>query len=69
MSNQILHKEYTINHFIKDLQKLNKTYRNKPIVVRTENGLLAKPQIKQLLDDPMNFMQGWEHIEAAIITY
>lgn len=61
--------DYTINDFIKDLQSLNETYRSKPIVVRTPNGELHKPVIKMLLDDPKNFMEGWEHIIAGIIQY
>lgn len=65
----INNKNYTVNHLIKDLQALNETYRSKPCVIRTENGELHKPVIKQVLDDPMNIMQGWEHVIAAIITY
>lgn len=66
MSN--INENYTVNDFIKDLQSLNETFRSKPIVIRTPNGELHKPEIKQLLDDPMNLMKGWEHIIAAIIT-
>lgn len=61
--------EYTVNDFIKELQSLNETYRNKPIVIQTPNGEFHKPVIRQLLDDPMNMMGGWEHVVAAIITY
>ena len=69
MKNIIVNTEYTINDFIKDLQSLNETYRNKPIVIQTPNGEFHKPIIKKLLDEPHNIMKGWEHIEAGIITY
>jgi len=65
----IINSDYTINDFIKYLQSLNETYRSKPIVIRAKNGILFQPVVKQLLDDDKNFMQGWEHIQAAIITY
>lgn len=69
MKNQINNTTYTVNDFIKELQSLNETYRNKPIVIKTPNGEYHKPEIKQLLDSPENFLGGWEHIEAALITY
>jgi hypothetical protein len=69
MENYINNPEYTINHLIKDLQALNETYRAKPVVIRTPNGGLHKPIIKQLLDNPMNLMKGWDHVIAGIIEY
>ncbi len=69
MKNPINSPNYTVNDFIKELQSLNEAFRNKPIVIYTPNGVFAKPVIKQLLDDPMNLMQGWEHCKAALIQY
>ena len=69
MANQINNPEYTVNDFIRDLQSLNSTYRSKPIVIRTPNGELHSPVVKQLLDEPHDVLKGWEHVEAAIVTY
>lgn len=68
MEIEIVDTEYTIDKFIKDLQSLSPTLRSKPIVVRAENGMLFRPEVKQLLKDDKNIFGGWENVAAAIIT-
>lgn len=57
--------EKTVNDFIKELQKLKPSLREKPIVVNAPNGLQLPAEIKIGLQSPAD----WENVKNIVITY
>lgn len=49
--------DYTINDFIKALERISPDKRELPLVIDAPNGLEFKPVIKMRWDDPMQMLQ------------
>lgn len=61
----------TVNDFIKELQKLPKELRAKPVVISAPNGLQFEPHCKRLIDIKKNqtIFDAYSNTEKMIITY
>jgi hypothetical protein len=57
--------EKTVNDFIKELQALKPSLREKPIVVNAPNGEQFEATIKIGLENP----HDWENVKCMVVTY